>query len=153
MPACDSQTLLDLAYANGYARLSDRQLRECLLAAACAGGGGGGGSGNVLFGDPTGATISGGAAYDNAGNLWVDLDPSGAHDWQKVITANAPDPVMAVANRTLPAAPMVVPILEPPQSPEIAQPILTEAKSSRWSRMTKVLNKVTLWFATLLHIS
>ena len=47
--ACDAQTLINTAYANGYARLSDRDLRECILAAACAGGGGGGGgSGQIV---------------------------------------------------------------------------------------------------------
>lgn len=32
--------------ANGYAGLSDRGIKECIVAAACAGGGGGGGGGS-----------------------------------------------------------------------------------------------------------
>lgn len=41
--ACDAQTLITTAYANGYAKLSERSLKECILAGICAGGGGGGG--------------------------------------------------------------------------------------------------------------
>lgn len=48
--ACDAQSLIDLAYANGYAALSDRDLREVIAAEACAGGGGGGVvNGELLF--------------------------------------------------------------------------------------------------------
>jgi len=53
--ACDAQSLINTAYANGYAKLSDRDLRECLLAAACAGGGGGGGGSGAVLQDATGS--------------------------------------------------------------------------------------------------
>jgi hypothetical protein len=46
--ACDAQSLINTAYANGYARLSERDLLECIVASACAGGSGG--SGAVLSG-------------------------------------------------------------------------------------------------------
>lgn len=82
--ACDSQTLIDAAYANGYAKPSDRDLRECILAAACAGGGGGGGSGAVLQDatggpppDPTKPAISfptgggGISEWDVASQTWI----------------------------------------------------------------------------------
>jgi hypothetical protein len=46
--ACDAQTLINTAYANGYAKLSDRGLLEAIVASACAGGGGGGGSGQIV---------------------------------------------------------------------------------------------------------
>jgi len=45
--ACDAQTLINTAYSLGYAKLSERSLMECIVAAACAGGIAGGG-GQVL---------------------------------------------------------------------------------------------------------
>lgn len=45
--ACDAQSLINTAYANGYAALSDRDLRECVVASACAGASGGGGGGGL----------------------------------------------------------------------------------------------------------
>lgn len=47
--ACDAQTLIANAMANGYAKLSYRGVLECIVAAACAGGGGGGGSGQLQY--------------------------------------------------------------------------------------------------------
>lgn len=46
--ACDAATLIASAYSNGYAKLSERGLLECLVASACAGGGGGGGGSGQL---------------------------------------------------------------------------------------------------------
>lgn len=47
--ACDAQSLINTAYAAGYAKLSDHELDMCILASACAGGGGGGGgSGQIV---------------------------------------------------------------------------------------------------------
>lgn len=46
--ACDAQTLIATAYAAGYAKLSERDLKAAILASACAGGGGGGGGGAQL---------------------------------------------------------------------------------------------------------
>lgn len=40
--ACDATTLIAAAYANGYAKMSDRDLKMATLASACAGGGGSG---------------------------------------------------------------------------------------------------------------
>ena len=51
--ACDAQSLLNTAYAAGYAKLSERDLQACILAAACAGVGGGGTigpGGDMVFG-------------------------------------------------------------------------------------------------------
>ena len=47
--ACDAQTLINAAYANGYAKLSERDLLMTVAASACAGGGGGGGSQIVAY--------------------------------------------------------------------------------------------------------
>ena len=40
--ACDAQSLITAAMANGYAKLSDRGLLEALVASACAGSSSGG---------------------------------------------------------------------------------------------------------------
>jgi hypothetical protein len=50
--ACDAATLISLAVANGYNGLSNRDLKECILAAACKGAT----SGAVLHG--TGAPVT-----------------------------------------------------------------------------------------------
>lgn len=72
--ACDAQTLISTAYANGYAKLSERDLEECIVASACAGGGGGGGSSSLTcgVGDPVAVPASGCANYiDTAsGRIW-----------------------------------------------------------------------------------
>lgn len=47
--ACNAQSLIETAVAAGYDKLSDRDLKEALVAAACAGAGGG--SGSVLAGN------------------------------------------------------------------------------------------------------
>ena len=47
--ACDAKTLISNAMSQGYAKLSERDIEACILAAACANtGGGGSGSGSVL---------------------------------------------------------------------------------------------------------
>jgi hypothetical protein len=73
--ACDSQTLINTAYSQGYAKLSDRDLRECIVASACAGGGGGGG-GTVTCGaaNPTVAPTGCGVYVKQSGvtsGIWV----------------------------------------------------------------------------------
>lgn len=88
--ACDAQTLINTAYANGYAKLSDRDLRECILAAACAGGGGGAGGSQMVLYTTTDPTTDGvtptdqtknAIAYkaDGTGSIFV-WDPVG-HAW------------------------------------------------------------------------
>lgn len=76
---CDAQTLVNLAAANGYDALSDRDLRMAIVAAACAGGGGGGATACLVAqsGAPVAAcAFDFGLAYDNdsasptAGNFW-----------------------------------------------------------------------------------
>ena len=74
--ACDAQSLINTAVANGYLALSDRDLKMALLASACGGGGGGsGGAGIVGNGSPEGVvTAPPGTTY---------LDSSGDHFWYK----------------------------------------------------------------------
>lgn len=55
---CDAQTLINTAVANGYDKLSDRDLKEALVAAACAGGGGGG-SVQIITGSAANPNIAG----------------------------------------------------------------------------------------------
>lgn len=57
--ACDASSLINLAYANGYAKLSDRDLKMATLAAACAASGGGGGAGQLVGYTTTGPTVDG----------------------------------------------------------------------------------------------
>jgi hypothetical protein len=73
--AVNAQTLIIAAIGAGYAALSDRSLRECLLVVAQSGGGGGGG-GNPAPGvvNPNGnVTGAPGAQYFNTANstMWV----------------------------------------------------------------------------------
>lgn len=89
--ACDAQTLIDAAYANGYAALSDRDLREALVAVACAAGGGGGGGGSpglVGHGSPEGAvTAVPGVTYLDldTDNFWVKATGAGNTGWVALI--------------------------------------------------------------------
>lgn len=46
--ACDAATLINAAYANGYAKMSDRDLKMATLASACAATGGIGGGGQIV---------------------------------------------------------------------------------------------------------
>lgn len=46
--ACDAQTLIASSYANGYAKMSDRDLKMATLASACAAAGGIGGTGQLV---------------------------------------------------------------------------------------------------------
>lgn len=46
--ACDAQSLINTAYAAGYAKLSARALMEAIVASACAGGGGSGGNAQIV---------------------------------------------------------------------------------------------------------
>ena len=89
----DAQTLINSAIANGYDKLSDRDLRESLLAAASAGGGGG--VANACLVVQSGAPVapcafSFGLSYDNdmasptAGSFWY-WDATGAQ-WVLFIT-------------------------------------------------------------------
>lgn len=70
--ACDAATLIATAYSNGYAKLSDRDLRMATLASACAGGGGGSSAVSCGDGAPIAAPASGCGLYiDNlTGDLW-----------------------------------------------------------------------------------
>jgi hypothetical protein len=76
--SCSAQTLTSAACAQGYPKLSTRDLWECIVASACAGGGGGGGGGSVQVLTYTGATptadglipanpLIGAIAYKNGG--------------------------------------------------------------------------------------
>lgn len=60
MAGCDAQTLINLAIANGYDKLSDRDLKEALVAAACAGSGVPGATGGLFggVGSPNGVVAA-----------------------------------------------------------------------------------------------
>ena len=45
--SCTASSLISTAMAAGYARLSERDLMECIVASACAGGSGGGTNGGT----------------------------------------------------------------------------------------------------------
>ena len=112
---------------------------------------GGGGGGSVKFGDPSnpGAQISGALSYDNLGNVWVDLNPAGGHDWEKVVTAMAPaDPAAEQVPIEVRAEPMVV---EPIAAPTLEQPPVV-LPVSRWDKFRKGLARVSMWIAALLHL-
>lgn len=47
--ACDANTLMAAAAANGYEGLSDRGLKMCILELLCSGGGGGGGGIGAVY--------------------------------------------------------------------------------------------------------
>lgn len=74
--ACDAQSLINTAYAAGYAKLSTRALMEAIVASACAGGGGGGGGTSdfiLVPGPPTEnppVTLSH-IVVDSAGRQWM----------------------------------------------------------------------------------
>lgn len=71
--SCDATSLMSTAYSNGYAKLSDRDLKMATLASACAGSGGGGGGGNtVSAADPSGSGTSTGVLWinKNTNNVW-----------------------------------------------------------------------------------
>ncbi len=71
--ACDATSLIATAMGNGYAGMSDRDLKMAVLASACAGGGGGGiGSVVCQAGPPVAAPPSGcGLSIDTTnGDLW-----------------------------------------------------------------------------------
>lgn len=70
--ACDAQSLIDTAYAAGYAALSERELKEAILASACAGGGGGGGGVSCGIGAPVAVPTSTCAVYIDTSNgqIW-----------------------------------------------------------------------------------
>ncbi len=76
MPS-SAQSLIISAVANGYDRLSDRGLKECLLYASQTGGGGGGGGGLSGSGSPQNVVAgSAGQTYTDVGvnppNFWVN---------------------------------------------------------------------------------
>ena len=87
--SCQAQDLINTAYANGYAKLSDRDLREAIVASACAAGGGGtGGAGIVGVGSPEGVvTAAPGTNYTDSstGNYWVKLSGVGNTGWIELI--------------------------------------------------------------------
>jgi len=70
--ACDAQTLITAAYSQGYAKLSDRDLMECIVASACSSGAGLV-AGNYAAGQPNFTPISGaGSAVDTSnGAFWL----------------------------------------------------------------------------------
>jgi hypothetical protein len=85
--ACDAQTLINTAYANGYAKLSERDLEACILASACAAGGGGGGAVTSGTGPPVGVPATGTGVYidntfPNNPSVWVY--PSGG-PWNEIV--------------------------------------------------------------------
>lgn len=62
--------------ANGYGKLSDRALRECIVASACAASGGGGGGGVVNSG--AGAPV---ADPGVATALYIDTNTGILYQW------------------------------------------------------------------------
>lgn len=91
MAGCDAQTLLNLAIANGYDKLSDRDLKEALVAAACGGSGVPGATGGLFVGvgSPEGVvTAPPGSIYTQltAGGAfvaqWTKLTGTGNTGWQ-----------------------------------------------------------------------
>lgn len=47
--ACDAKSLIATAMSNGYAGMSERDLKMATVASACASTGGGGGSGQIVY--------------------------------------------------------------------------------------------------------
>lgn len=137
--ACDPNTLLYDGRA--FQACSDRDQMIIIATLLCDIANGGGGLGGVWFGDPTGggSLVRGGMAYDNLGNLWIDLDPTGSHDWQKLVTAQAGAGVMARGGlRT-------VSTLEAPQAlplPKVSIPVS--------KRLKKAWQYMSLWVLLLL---
>ena len=71
--ACDANSLMALAMSNGYAGMSDRDLKMALLASACAGGGSGASSPVTCgVGAPVAAPAGACALYidTNTGDLY-----------------------------------------------------------------------------------
>lgn len=74
--ACTAASLLATAMAAGYAKLSDRSLRECIVVSACAASGGGGGGGVVSSG--AGAPV---ADPGVANALYTDTNTGILYSW------------------------------------------------------------------------
>ena len=81
--SCTATSLIATAMANGYAGLSDRDLKMALVAAACAGGGGSGGGVTCGAGAPVAAPASGCGLYidSNTGTLYEYYDSGGGGTW------------------------------------------------------------------------
>lgn len=86
--SCTAQSLINTAYANGYAGLSEADLQACILAAACLAGGGSGTGGVVTgSGAPAAPPAAGTGIYIDNSNpanpgLWVY--PTGG-PWNNII--------------------------------------------------------------------
>lgn len=148
--ACDPNTLI--ANGKAFQALSEQQQMICICQLLCdISAGGGGGTGSVLFGDPGGATVAGKVAYDSNGNFWIIDDPSGAATPVKIITAEAPAPML---NRLAAGAgAMRVAAIEVPAAANIAQPMLApQAARGKWlSKVQSVSNRLSLWVGMMLH--
>lgn len=85
--SCDAQSLINSAYANGYAGLSERDLMECIVASACSSGGGGGGSGVLTCGTtvPTIPPASGCGIYVRKEGAQTALYAWDGSQWQPVV--------------------------------------------------------------------
>lgn len=72
--ACDAKSILATAYSNGYAGMSERDLKMATVASACAGGGSGGGltCGNYAGGQPS---------FTPSTGCGIGLDTSNGRPW------------------------------------------------------------------------
>lgn len=84
--ACDATSLLATAYAAGYARLSERDLKAAILASACAGASTpGAGTVTAGAGVPVGVATPGSVYTQGSGpsvHVWV-ADTAGV--WQQIV--------------------------------------------------------------------